>query len=93
MMQIPCPWCGPREQNEFECGGQAHIKRPALPEAVSDRDWVNYLHVRENPIGVHHERWLHLHGCGQWFHIARDTVTHNIVRVYGMHEHAATTES
>jgi len=78
MMQITCPWCGPREQNEFYYGGEAKILRPAKPHTVSDCDWAEYLFVRENPAGTHHERWLHLYGCGQWFQVTRDTLTHNI---------------
>ena len=88
MMLIDCPCCGPRNQDEFICGGQAHIQRPKHPEAVSDRDWARYQFVRENPRGLHAERWLHLYGCGQWFHILRDTCTHEIHAVYGMTEDA-----
>ena len=35
-------------------------------------------------LGVQFERWLHRHGCGQWFNVARDTVTHEIKAVYKM---------
>ena len=27
MLQIPCPWCGPRDEIEFSYGGEAHIIR------------------------------------------------------------------
>ena len=30
--------------------------------------------MRSNPKGVHFERWRHVHGCGRWFNLARDTV-------------------
>jgi heterotetrameric sarcosine oxidase delta subunit len=86
MMLIQCPFCGPRSQEEFLCGGQAHINRPEHPEAESDRDWAHYQFVRENPRGLHAERWLHLYGCGQWFHLLRDTRTHEIHGAYGMTE-------
>jgi sarcosine oxidase delta subunit len=36
---------------------------------------------------VHHERWCHSYGCGQWFNIVRDTVTHRILATYRMGEH------
>jgi len=85
-MEFQCPWCGPREQSEFICGGEAHIRRPLAPETESDRAWAEYLFVRPSPRGVHHERWQHVYGCGHWFHIARDTVTHRISRVYRMDE-------
>lgn len=86
MMSIPCPCCGPRNQDEFSCGGQAHIQRPAEPAQVSDQAWAGYLFVRDNPRGVLLERWLHLYGCGVWFHMARDTVTHQVIAVYGIND-------
>ena len=32
MLLITCPYCGPRPEIEFRCGGEAHIARPADPE-------------------------------------------------------------
>ena len=86
MMLIHCPWCGPRNQEEFTCGGQAHIERPQNPTEVSDRVWADYQFVRQNPSGRHAERWQHLYGCGQWFHLVRDTLTHEIKAIYGITE-------
>ncbi|MGA9027054.1 MAG: sarcosine oxidase subunit delta [Steroidobacteraceae bacterium] len=82
MMHIPCPWCGARDENEFVCGGTSHLQRPALD--VSDEVWGAYLFFRDNPKGVHLERWRHVHGCGQWFNAARNTLTHEILSVYRM---------
>ncbi|MEB0164296.1 sarcosine oxidase subunit delta, partial [Glaciimonas sp. CA11.2] len=28
MLLITCPWCGPRAESEFHCGGEADIARP-----------------------------------------------------------------
>jgi sarcosine oxidase subunit delta len=84
MLLIPCPWCGEREETEFHCGGEAHIVRPAEPGALSDDAWADYLFMRTNTKGVHHERWCHVHGCGRWFNVARDTVTDRILEVYRM---------
>ena len=86
MMLIECPWCGPRNQDEYICGGQAHIHRPQDPAVVSDRQWAAYQFMRMNPCGPHTERWRHLYGCGQWFHLVRDTLTHEIRVVYGITE-------
>ncbi len=83
MMRIECPWCGSRSEDEFLCGGQSHIARPD-PAAASDDEWAAYLYQRDNPKGPHHERWLHRFGCGQWFNMARDTVSHEILAVYPM---------
>ncbi len=82
MMLLNCPCCGLRDENEFVCGGTTHIQRPPLE--ASDRDWGEYLFFRDNPKGLHLERWRHAAGCGQWFNVARSTVTHDIVSVYAM---------
>jgi heterotetrameric sarcosine oxidase delta subunit len=84
MLRIQCPWCGERDQTEFRCGGQSHIIRPVDPSRASDQEWADYLFYRDNPKGVHHERWVHAWGCRQWFNMARDTVTHEILEVYPM---------
>ena len=54
------------------------------PSALSDDAWAAYLFMRSNPKGVHAERWRHVHGCGRWFNIVRDTVTHEILGAYRM---------
>lgn len=81
MLRIQCPWCGERDQTEFRCGGQSHIIRPVNPALTSDQEWANYLFYRDNPKGIHHERWVHTWGCRQWFNLARNTVTHEILSV------------
>jgi len=80
MMQLSCPFCGPRDEPEFICGGESHIARPPL--GVSDTEWGEYLYVRKNPKGVIRERWRHAYGCGQWFNVERNTVTHEVLSVY-----------
>jgi sarcosine oxidase, subunit delta len=84
MLRIPCPYCGVRDEPEFTFGGPSHISRPAF--AVSDAEWSDYLFNRDNPKGIHYERWLHAYGCGRWFNVARHTVTHEILAVYRMGE-------
>jgi heterotetrameric sarcosine oxidase delta subunit len=86
MMQIACPWCGMRDEPEFIWGGTAHIAQPGLE--ASDQAWGEYLFFRDNPKGVLHERWRHAYGCGQWFNVSRNTVTHEILAVYGATERA-----
>jgi heterotetrameric sarcosine oxidase delta subunit len=82
MLRIECPWCGPRDEPEFTYGGESHLARPA-PDC-SDEEWARYLFFRSNPKGPHAERWCHTDGCGQWFNVVRDTVTHEIVATYRM---------
>lgn len=86
MLLIPCPWCGPRDETEFKYGGEAHITRPADPDALSDAEWADYLFMRANPKGLHRERWVHGAGCRRWFNVARDTVTNEIFASYKMGE-------
>lgn len=84
MMQLHCPCCGPRSEDEFHYGGPAHLARPALD--CTDDAWAEYLFMRDNARGPHNERWRHTYGCGQWFNLTRDTATHDVVRVYAMGE-------
>ncbi len=84
MLRIPCPYCGTRDESEFRFGGESHVERPGLE--VSDAEWADYLFNRNNPKGLHYERWCHTYGCGQWFNVVRDTFTHEIYAVYRMGE-------
>jgi heterotetrameric sarcosine oxidase delta subunit len=86
MLLIECPWCGSRAEIEFSCGGEAHIARPADPASMSDADWADYLFMRKNPRGAHHEQWYHAAGCRRWFNVERDTVNYRIRAVYRMGE-------
>lgn len=82
MLELNCPWCGPRNQSEFGYGGEAHIVRPLNPEQLSDVEWGEYLFMRDNPKGLAREQWVHAAGCRRWFNVERDTVTYRVVRVY-----------
>ena len=82
MMQISCPWCGPREETEFGYGGPAHVEYPPAPLETDDTSWGEYLFFRDNPKGRFAERWVHAAGCRRWFNIVRDTVTNEIDAVY-----------
>lgn len=86
MLLIPCPWCGPREENEFTYGGEAHIIRPSEPDSLADVEWADYLFMRNNPRGLHHEQWSHTAGCRRWFNVQRDTVTYQVTAVYNVGE-------
>ena len=82
MLLLTCPHCGPRNETEFSCGGESHISRPPLD--ATDDDWADYLFFRDNPKGVTLERWRHAYGCGSWFNVGRDVVSHRVVAVYAM---------
>ncbi|MFK7752962.1 MAG: sarcosine oxidase subunit delta [Sedimentitalea sp.] len=79
MLTLMCPCCGVQaDESELSAGGEAHLTRHG--PGSSDDDFHGYLFERENPRGVHFERWRHAYGCGKWFHAARNTAT---LEVYG----------
>lgn len=87
MLILTCPACGiAADETDLVGGGEAHLKRSG-PEA-SEAEFEAYLFQRENPRGVHFERWRHANGCGKWFHAARCTLT---LEVFGTYS-AQTTE-
>ena len=86
MLLIPCPWCGPRDEIEFRYGSEAHIVRPAEPDALNDAAWADYLYMRTNPMGALAERWVHHAGCRRWFNLLRDTVSHRILAAHRIGE-------
>jgi len=85
MLLIPCPHCGARLETEFVVGGPARHRRPEDPSTLDDEAWVDYLTVPANPMGPLREKWFHVRGCGAWFTIVRDTVTHEIVQTQAGH--------
>ena len=81
MLILECPYCGVNaDETELHAGGEAHLKRFG-PEAT-DEEFEGYLFVRQNPKGVHLERWQHRYGCGKWFHAARCTMTLEVFGTY-----------
>jgi heterotetrameric sarcosine oxidase delta subunit len=77
MLQIRCPVCGVRDHAEFNYGGDAKIKPPALD--ASEAAWSDYVYLRDNPRGPHEELWHHALGCRAWIVVRRDTLTHEIL--------------
>ena len=81
MLILHCPYCGvDAEETEFHGGGEAHLKR--FGPGSSEEEFHDYLFARENPKGVHFERWRHANGCGKWFHAARCTATLEVFGTY-----------
>jgi sarcosine oxidase subunit delta len=82
-MRIKCPHCGERGNEEFVYHGDATVKRPdgRFPGAGDDavwQDWVDYVYLRDNPMGSHRELWYHASGCHAWLRVTRDTLSHAI---------------
>jgi heterotetrameric sarcosine oxidase delta subunit len=82
MLQLTCPWCGPRDETEYRYGGQAHVPYPEGSGDLSDQEWAEYLFFRDNPKGPFAERWAHSVGCRRWFNVIRDTATYEFLAVY-----------
>ena len=81
-MRIPCPICGERDHGEFTYLGDASMMArpdPEGPDAMTH--FYEYVHLRDNPAGVHRELWYHDGGCRSWLVVTRDTTNHQILAV------------
>lgn len=76
-MRITCPYCGPRDLQEFACWGDASPQRPYGLE-TTEVAMFDYVYLRDNPRGLHEELWYHSAGCHAWLVARRDTLTHVI---------------
>lgn len=76
MHRINCPWCGDRDEAEFQYSGDATKVRPK--ENASEEKFFDYVFLRDNPKGWHVEWWHHVGGCRQWVKVVRNTLTHEI---------------
>jgi sarcosine oxidase subunit delta len=78
MKLMNCPLNGPRNLQEFACGGEV-VAEPA-PDAAPET-WSAYVFLQDNPAGVVREWWCHL-PTSYWFIAERDTRTDEILRTY-----------
>jgi len=76
MHRIDCPWCGVRDEDEFQYQGDATVTRPKFN--ASQEAFFDYVYKRDNPKGWHTEWWHHVGGCRQWVKVVRNTATHEI---------------
>ena len=74
MIQLPCPWCGPRNVSEFRYAGEGS-HRPD-PDTATPAQWRRYLYMHRNPLGWTEENWYHGSGCRKYFSLERHTETH-----------------
>lgn len=81
MILLTCPNCGERNAAEFRFGGEYNA-RPRNPDTVSNEEWVDYLYLKENKLGVQKEWWYHRAGCGLWFLAERHTKTQVVEKTY-----------
>jgi sarcosine oxidase subunit delta len=78
MLNIPCPFCGPRAELEFSCAGEP-VGRPDPAAAADGAALAEILYLRDNAKGVHVELWWHRLGCRRWFRLGRDTRDNGIL--------------
>jgi len=78
-MRIACPFCGPRENGEFTCLGDAKPQRPPLE--AGEEAMFDYVFLRDNFAGEMQELWYHGGGCRAWLKVTRNTLTHEISAV------------
>lgn len=77
MQLFSCPFCGLRDETEFQFAAEAGKTRPEPAGEVSAEAWAQYLYMKQNPKGASREVWLHS-TCGEFFLMERDTVTHAV---------------
>lgn len=77
MNLINCPFCGPRQEDEFTYGGEYNTVRPN--ESADLKSWETYLFYFTNNCGLEEERWCHTFGCHQWFKVTRDTKNNTVI--------------
>lgn len=81
-MLIPHPLLGLRDSSEFVYLGDAELlNRPDPTSDTAADDFHDYLHLRDNPAGLHRELWYHEQGDRSWLVVTRDTLTHEISSV------------
>ena len=79
MHVIRCPFCGDRDEREFDYCGPARPHRDDLGASLDEKSWLEHLTVPDNPLGLATEYWYHARGCGAWLVVRRDTMTHEIL--------------
>ena len=81
-MIINHPLLGPRDAAEFiYLGDVSLIDRPDWEAPDADKQFHDYLYLRDNPAGDHRELWYHEQGDRSWLVVTRNTLTHEISKV------------
>ncbi len=76
MHRIDCPWCGVRDEAEFQYQGDATVD-PAPIGTDADTAY-RAVYLRRNPRGWHLEWWHHVGGCRRFVKVLRHTASHEI---------------
>ena len=78
-MIINHPLLGPRDASEFTYLGDAKLL--VRPHSDDIDAYHDYIHLRDNPDGLHRELWFHEQGDRSWLIVTRNTATHEIIQV------------
>lgn len=73
MLLVPCPNCGPRNSSDLKHVGESHV-RPD-PNTASQKEWRDYLYIRDNVADWNIETWYCTRGCRKFFKVERNTAT------------------
>lgn len=76
MIEINCPWCGPRVSGEFTCLGE-HATRPGTGAGTIEA-WRSYLYDHVNLPSWTEEQWWHGAGCGATLTLERHLASNEI---------------
>ena len=79
MKIMPCPLNGPRNIQEFVCGGP--VEPHPDPNRCTDDEWSEFVWLEENRAGVVREWWCHA-ATSYWFIAERNTVSDEILATY-----------
>jgi len=77
MLLLTCPFCGPRNSDEFIYRGVPRV-RPRQAEQAQPQQWRRYLYLQGNVAGWQRERWFHLSGCRRFIEVERNTITNKL---------------
>ena len=72
MSRLTCPFCGPRELEEFAF-------HKTLPEP--DAGDFAAVYLRTNRVDDSLEHWQHAHGCRAWLRVRRNPTTGEVHEV------------
>lgn len=78
MKLMTCPLNGPRNIDEFVCGGEVRVEPTGDADAAA---WADHVFMHDNPAGVVREWWCHV-PTAYWFIAERDTRSERILRTY-----------
>jgi heterotetrameric sarcosine oxidase delta subunit len=72
MSRLHCPFCGPREREEFRF-------HKTVGESGADAYQAAYLRTTSTSVSLEH--WQHVHGCHAWLLVKRNPTDNSVLEV------------